>query len=51
MIRVATRGSALALAQARLVAVPGAGHMPNLEAQDRFNAELAQFLSQIASPT
>ena len=30
---------------ARLVTVPGAGHIVNLDARDRFNDELVMFLS------
>ena len=29
----------------RLVTIPGAGHIVNLDARERFNEELTQFLS------
>lgn len=33
--------------QAKLIAIPGVGHMPNLEARDLFNAELVAFLERV----
>jgi pimeloyl-ACP methyl ester carboxylesterase len=35
---------------ARLVVVPGVGHQPNLEAPDRFNAEVREFLRASSTP-
>ena len=38
-----------ALARARLVRVPGAGHLPPLERPEEFNAELLPFLEELVS--
>ena len=42
---------AKALPQARLVVIPGAGHVVNLQAPKEFNAVLLEFLAQPASGT
>jgi pimeloyl-ACP methyl ester carboxylesterase len=37
-----------ALPEPRVVRLPGAGHLPNLEAPDEFNAALRSFAASVA---